>query len=335
MDYRSLGNSGLRVSTLCLGTARFGEETDLATARKIIAAAQDAGVNFIDTADQYNEGCAESILGKVLAGERDRWVLATKAGSPTADAKGRSGLGRAWLMRQIDRSLKRLATDYVDIFYFHRDDPETSLDEAVQAVGDIVRAGKARYFGLSNFSGWRIAQVSAACDRLGVARPIVCQPYYNAMNRMAEVDVIPSAAAHGLGVVPYSPLSRGVLAGRYKPGAPPPADTRGARGDKRVVAVDMREESIVYAEALGDYAASRGMSLPAYAINWVLNNRYVTSVLCGPRTLAHWQGYVAALDHKFSSEDEAILDTLVPPGHASTPGFTDPQYPVTGRQPRN
>ncbi len=333
MDYVNLGRSGLKVSRLCLGSMTFGDRTDAAEAARIIASARDAGVNFIDTADQYAKGESERIVGKLIAKERNRWVLATKVGNRMGDAPNDGGLSRAWILRAIDMSLDRLDTDFVDIYYFHIDDEDTPLDESVAAMGDVIAQGKVRYWGVSNFRGWRIAEAVRLAADMGVPAPVVCQPYYNAMNRMPETEVIPACAHYGLGVVPYSPLARGVLTGKYKPGDAPPADSRAGRKDRRMMQTEFRQESLVMAQAIKAHAEKRGMTAGQFAINWLFNNGAVTSVLAGPRTLAQWMEYVGALKHGFDADDEALIDGLVRSGHPSTPGYNDPRYPLTGRSP--
>lgn len=331
MKTRQLGASGLHVSEICLGTMMFGDRTDEAEAGRIIGAARDAGVNFVDTANQYAGGKSEAMLGRLIKADRDRWIVASKCGNTSLPEPDHQDLSRRHVISALDASLSRLGMDHVDIYYFHIDDPRTRLEESLGAIGDLIRAGKTRYFGLSNFRGWRIAQVVLLCDRLGVPRPVVCQPFYNAMNRMPEVEVLPASAEFGLGVVPYSPLARGVLTGKYLPGAEPPADTRAGRKDKRMMQTEFRQESLVMAQTIRAHAEKRGMTAGDFALNWVLNNRLVSSVLAGPRTLEQWNGYVGALKHEFSAEDEALIDGLVAPGHPSTPGYSDPKYPLTGR----
>ena len=334
MDYRTLGTSGLKVSPLCLGTMMFGDRTDAAESGRIVASAREAGINFIDTADVYAKGESERITGKLIASDRDRWVLATKVANPMGDDPNRRGTGRKWIAQAIDESLERLGTDYVDVYYLHRDIQDTPLEETVRALGDVVRAGKARYIGVSNFRGWRIAEFVNVCDRLGVARPVVCQPYYNAMNRQPEVEVLPACRHYGIGVVPYSPLARGVLLGKYQPGSEPPAESRAGRKDKRFMETEFREESLAIAQKLKAHAGKKGLTAGDFAVGWVLANPIVSSVIGGPRTLEQWQGYLAALGKTFDAEDEAIVDSLVRPGHPSTPGYNDPAYPLTGRPVR-
>ena len=331
MEYRKLGNSGLKVSPICLGTMMFGDRTDAIEAGRIVDSARAAGINFLDTADAYAKGESERITGKLIAQDREQWVLATKVGNPMGKGPNERGLSRVWLLRAIDASLERLGTDWVDIYYLHLDDASTPIDETLVAMGEIIAAGKARYFGLSNYRAWRIAQIVESCARLGVPAPIVCQPYYNAMNRMPETEVLPACASYGLGVVPYSPLARGVLTGKYAPGQPPAADTRAGNKDKRMMETEFREESMLMAQKLKAHAEQRGMSAGQFALNWVLNNRMVTSVLAGPRTLEQWTEYLGALEHRFSAEDEALVDSMVRSGHPSTPGYNDPRYPIAGR----
>jgi aryl-alcohol dehydrogenase-like predicted oxidoreductase len=335
MEYRKLGASGVKVSPLCLGTMMFGEQTDEATARRIIDKARDAGINFIDTADVYNEGRSEEIVGRGMKGRRSDWVLATKVANPMGKDPNRVGLSRKWIMTAVDESLARLGTDYIDIYYLHKEDHTTPLAETVRAMGDLIRAGKIRYFGVSNYRSWRVAEICNLCDRLGIDRPVVSQPYYNAMNRMPETEHLPACGYYGLGVVPYSPLARGVLTGKYDPDAPPPPDTRAGRNDKRMHQTEWRRESLVIARTLRAHAEKRGMTAGQFAVNWVLNNKFVTSAVAGPRTEAQWDEYVGALEHRFTAEDEALVDSLVVTGHPSTPGYNDPAYPIEGRVPRS
>ena len=192
-----------------------------------------------------------------------------------------------------------------------------------------------RYFGLSNFDGWRIAEVVNTCRRLGVPQPIVLQPVYNAMNRLGEVEMFPACAHYGMGIVPYSPLARGVLTGKYLPGGRPASDTRAGRSDRRMLEAEFRSQSLEHAQRIKAHAEKRGMTAGQFALNWVLNNRLVTAVLAGPRTEEQWSEYLGALDHQFDAADEALIDSLVAAGHTSTPGYTDPKFPILGRVPRS
>ena len=335
MNHLPLGSSGLRVSPICLGTMMFGGRTEADVAARIISHARDAGINFIDTADVYTAGRSEEITGAAISGERDAWVLATKVGGANGEGPNQRGLSRKWLMRACEDSLARLATDYIDIYYLHKEDPATPLAETVRALGDLVRQGKIRYFGLSNYRSWRVAEICHICDGLGIDRPIVSQPYYNALNRMPEVEHLPACQYFGLGVVPYSPLARGVLTGKYAPGADPMADSRAGHNDPRMMQSEWRRESLVIAQTLRAHAVARGITAGQFALAWVLHNKLVHGAVAGPRTFAQWQENLGALDYQFTAEDEALVDSLVPMGHPSTPGYTDPAYPIEGRLPRN
>ena len=335
MDYRNLGRSGLKVSPLCLGTMMFGGPTDEAAASRIVASAREAGVNFIDTADVYTEGRSEEIVGRAIKAERSTWVLATKVANPVGPGPNDRGLSRRHVVAACEASLKRLGTDAIDIYYLHKEDHATPLGETVRALADLIRAGKIRYFGVSNYRAWRVAEICRLADELGIDRPVVSQPYYNALNRMPEVEHLPACGFYGLGVVPYSPLARGVLTGKYDPSKPPPEGTRAGRQDKRMIETEWRPESLDIAQEIVRHAESRGITPGQFAFAWVLNNRLVTAAIGGPRTEEQWADYVGALSYRFTAEDEALVDNLVAPGHPSTPGYNDPQYPLEGRIARN
>lgn len=333
-EYRTLGRSALKVSQLSLGTMMFGGPTDEALSNTIIDNARDHGINFIDTADVYNGGASEEIVGRAIKADRDRWVVATKFVNATSEGPNVGGYSRKWVYKAVEDSLRRLDTDYIDILYFHRAVFEANPLEPLRAIADLIAAGKLRYFGVSNFRGWRIAEISHAADQLGIDRPIVSQPLYNIVNRTAEVEQLPAAAHFGLGVVPYSPLARGVLTGKYDGTANPSAETRAGRGDRRIAQTEWRPESIDIAKKLAVHAAERGVIAAEFATAWVLNDSAVTATIAGPRTLEQWESYLRALNFRLDAEDEAFVDGLVPPGHASTHGFIDPGHPLEGRNPR-
>ncbi len=332
MQYRTLGKSNLKVSALCLGTMMFGDQTDTAEAGSIVAHAQAHGVNFIDTADVYTKGASESMLGTLLAGQRHQWVLATKLGNAMSDRVNEGHYSRAWMLREVEASLARLKTDHIDILYLHRDYNGMDLEEPLHALQALLASGKIRYWGVSNFRAWRIAELVRLARGIGMPGPVVCQPYYNLLNRMPEVEILPACQHYGIGVVPYSPIARGVLTGKYQPGARPAEGTRAGRGDKRITETEFREESLVIAQKLQQHAQAKGSTVAQLAVAWVLAHQGVSSVIAGPRTLAQWQDYLPALDYVVTLEDEALIDALVPPGHPSTPGFTDPAYPLHPRR---
>ena len=334
MQYRQLGRSGLKVSPICLGAMMFGGPTDEATSARIIAKAREAGVNFIDTADAYSKGASEQVVGRAIASNRSSWVLATKLANQMGDDPNRGGLSRRWVLQAAEESLRRLGTDYIDIYYLHKEDHATPLEETVRAMAELTRSGKVRYFGVSNYRAWRVAEICNICDRLAIDRPVASQPCYNAMNRMPEVEHFPACFYYGLGVVSYSPLARGVLTGKYKPNAQPDKDTRAGRNDTRMMQTEWRPESLKLAQEIKRHAESKGVTAGQFAVGWVLNSSFVSSVIAGPRTEEQWDDYVRALEYKFTAEDEALIDRLVVTGHPSTPGFNDPAYPIEGRRAR-
>jgi aryl-alcohol dehydrogenase-like predicted oxidoreductase len=243
------------------------------------------------------------------------------------------GLSRRHLIRAVDASLKRLQTDHIDLYYIHRVDPDTPWEQTIATFGDLIRQGKLREWALSNVRAWHVPHIVHLCRQLGVPQPVALQPYYNLMNRQPETELLPAARFFNLGVVPYSPLARGVLTGKYKVNQVAEPGSRAARKDKRMLEAEWRPESLMIAEKLKAHAEARGTTLVHWATAWVLNNRSVTSAIAGPRTLEQWTSYLGALDYAWTAEDEAFADSLVTPGHPSTPGFNDPAYPIEGRFP--
>lgn len=331
MQYRPLGRSGLRVSPICLGTMMFALRTERAEAERIVGSARDAGINFVDTADVYSRGGSETMLGELIAKDRDSWVVASKVGNPMGKGPNQGNHSRKWLMHEIDASLKRLGTDHLDLWYLHVDDMATPLAETLGAIADIVRAGKVRYWGVSNFTAWRLAEACHVAADVGLAPPVASQPLYNAVNRQVEAEHLPACQFYGVGVVPYSPVARGVLTGKYGLDGKAPEGSRAAVKDPRMMETEFRPESFAIAQQIVDHARSRNISPTQFAILWLLRNKLVSSVIAGPRTLEQWQEYLGALEHQLDDVDEAAVDALVKPGHASTHGYTDPKYPVQGR----
>lgn len=331
MQYRNLGRSNLRVSALCLGTMMFADQTGIEEAARIVGHAHEHGVNFVDTADVYSRGASEEMVGELLQPHRDDWVLATKLGNPMSSRVNETHYSRAWMLREVDSSLRRLRTDRVDILYLHRDYNGMNLEEPLSALDAMLRAGKILYWGVSNFRGWRIAEMVHLARSMGLPAPVVCQPYYNLLNRMPEVEILPACHHYGIGVAPYSPIARGVLSAKYQPGRAPDPGTRAGRADRRMMDTEFREESLVIARKLAEHAQARGCTPAQLATAWVLSNRIISAVIAGPRTLAQWQDYLPAADLSLNAEEEALIDSLVRPGHPSTPGYTDPAYPLNGR----
>ena len=242
--------------------------------------------------------------------------------------------------RRIDREAaavlpsRHLGLDYIDIYCLHRDEPDATVGGTVAVLGEVIRGARTRSFGLSNYRDWRIAQLVNECLAQGVPPPVVCDPYYSLLNRMPDVEMLPACDHFGLGVAPYSPMVRGVLTGKCKPGGPAPDDSRAAVRDSRLLETEFREESFTIAQTLAQHAAKTGRTPTQFGLAWLWANRIVSSVIAGPRTLLQWQDYLAVVGTEWNADDEALVDSLVKPGHPSTPGYTDPRYPATGRVTR-
>jgi len=335
MKYNLLGSSGTAVSPLCLGTMMFGGPTPEKEALKIIDHASEHGVNFIDTADVYEQGRSEIIVGKGIQKNRDKWILATKLGNSVSDDPNARGLSRKRIMDGIDQSLQRLGTDYIDIYYLHKPDFRASFEEIVLAMGDLIRNGKIRHFAVSNLRAWQITALTHLCHQYGIPQPACCQPYYNLHNREPEVEVLPACRHHNIAVVPYSPIARGVLTGKYTAGVSPDKDSRAGRNDRRIMQSEWREESLVIAQKIKQYIQDKDINLAQFAFAWVLSNKSVTSTIAGPRTFDQWTDYFPALEYTCTSKDEAFINDLVAPGHASTQFYSDPAYPIEGRFAEN
>ncbi|RAH97230.1 NADP-dependent oxidoreductase [Acuticoccus sediminis] len=326
-----LGRSGLRVSRLCLGTMMFGGRADETESARITDRALDAGVNFLDTADAYNEGRSEECLGRILKGRRDRLVIASKLGNPIGDDPNHRGLSPAWMLAQVPRILNRLDTDRLDVLYLHKEDPHTPLEETVRGLEILVRQGMVRHIGVSNHKSWRVAQLTRYCEEAGIGRPVVCQPLYHALNRSIEVELLPACADMEIAVYPYSPIARGVLTGKYAPGAEAPVGSRAAARDKRIMETEFHPDTVAAAARLAEHAKARGMDLGALALAFVLSNPMVSGAIVGPRTLEQLDSYLAALAVTWTAEDEAAFDAVVPKGSTAIRHFVDPAYPIEGR----
>lgn len=326
-----LGRSGLLVSPLCLGTMTFGVTTDPDEAGAIADACLDRGVFFWDTADMYGTGRSEAVLRPLLEGRRKRIVLATKAWAPMSDDPNDRGLSARHLIDACEQSLRRLGTDWIDLYYLHLPDRGVPMEESLRAMEDLVRSGKVRYVGCSNFRAWEVVKLYETARSNGFQPLTAVQPLYNLVNRDIEVEMLPMAADLGLGVVSYSPLARGVLTGKYKRNAPPPEDSRLARSDRRFLQAEWRDASLEVVDTLRPLAAERGVSLAQLATRWAMENSLVHSVILGPRTLAQAQDALNAADMPWDDRLERIIDGLVPPGCHSGFGWPDDQYPVEGR----
>ena len=331
MEYRSLGHSGVKVSQICLGTMMFGGPTNEADSIRIIQRAIDAGINFLDTANVYNQGESERVIGKAIRAVRDDVVIATKVRGSMGDGVNQSGTSRYHIMAQVEENLNRLDTDRIDLYYLHSPDPTTPIEESLRALDDCVRQGKVRYIACSNFHAWRICEALGVSERMNLERFVCVQPLYNIVNRDIEVELLPFCQQHGVGVVSYSPLARGVLAGKYLPGQTPPPGSRAARNDQRIQQAELRDESYEVAQKLKPLAETHGKTLTQFSLAWVLANPLITSVIIGPRTMDQLEDNLGGLDCTITPEDEATIDQLVPLGEHTGKGYNDPLYPVTGR----
>jgi aryl-alcohol dehydrogenase-like predicted oxidoreductase len=313
MRYRSVGDSGLVVSVAGLGCNNFGRRVDLAGTRAVVDAAIDAGITMLDTSDTYGEGGAsEELLGEVLAGRREQVVLATKFGhsgydmgyGPAAGAKG----GRAYIRRAVEGSLRRLRTDYIDLYQLHTPDPVTPAAETLAALTELVTEGKVRYLGHSNFAGWQIADAAHVARATGAAPFVSAQNHWSLLERGAEAEVVPAARHFGLGVLPYFPLANGLLTGKVRRGQAPPAGSRLA-GRLGLVT----DEKLDRVEALIAWAAERGRSVLEAAIGALAAQDGCSSVIAGATTPEQVKANAAAAEWVPSAEDLADLDRVVPP----------------------
>ena len=325
MEYRVLGGTGLQVSTHCLGTMMFGAwgNTDVDECVRIVDAAIDAGINFVDTADVYSNGESEEIVGKALKGRRDEVVLATKVHGTMGPGINDQGNSRVWIMREVEESLRRLGTDHIDVYQIHRPEPYTHIEETLGALTDLQRQGKVRYIGSSTFPGWQMVEAQWVAERRGLARFRTEQPPYSIFVRAIEHDVLEVAQRYGMGVLVWSPLNRGWLAGRYRRDhfdrSPESRATRGAqRADWLAVLYDesrpavQRKLDIV--EELVRLADEAGTTLPRLGIAFVLAHPGVTSAIVGPRTIEHLEDLVEAADLRLDDATLDAIDELVPPG---------------------
>jgi aryl-alcohol dehydrogenase-like predicted oxidoreductase len=278
VEYRRLGRSGLLVSAVGLGTNNFGTRLDEAGTRRVLDQALELGITFVDTADSYGRGASEALIGKLLGPRRKDVVLATKFSSPMGDSPYQRGTSRRWLIEALDASLRRLATDAIDLYQIHFPDPETPIEETLRALDDVVAAGKVRYVGYSNFAAWQIVEGQWTARSEHLVRPISTQNHYNLLRREVEAEVLPAARAHGLGVIPYFPLESGFLTGKYRPGKTP----QGARleGSARAGEV-LRPANFERLERWEAFASSRGRSLVELAVGWLLSHPEVGSVIAG------------------------------------------------------
>lgn len=312
MEYRQLGSAGVRVSVLGLGTNRFGsKDVPQSEVDRIIDAALHAGVNFIDTANVYNDGRSEETLGHALKGRMDKVVLATKFSFPRKDGPNTWGASRYQLMQAVERSLRRLQTDHIDLYYTHHWDDTTPIEETLRALDDLIRMGKVCYVGASRYASWQLAHANVLAQLKGWSPFVVIQSEYNMLRRRVEGEVLPYCRAHSVGFVPYFPLAGGFLTGKYEQGTPPPPGSRGE--DARYVRALMTEANYAKVVKLSAWCKEQGRGMNELAQAWLLAQPQVCSVITGAKTLDHLLSNLKAADWKLTSQELGEIDALLRP----------------------
>ena len=341
MDHRELGRTGVSVSPLCLGAMMFGAwgETDHDECIRIIHRALDAGINFIDTADVYARGESEEIVGKALKGRRDDIVLATKIHGRMHDTDpNQFGNSRRWIVREVENSLRRLQTDYIDLYQIHRPEPDTDIDETLGALSDLIHQGKIRYAGSSTFPASAIVEAQWVARDRGRERFVCEQPPYSMLIRAIETDVLPTCKRYGMGVIPWSPLAGGWLSGKWRKGAEDLTSRRSAMIPSRYdLSIPGNQRKLDAADALAQLADETGIPLIHMAIAFVIRHQAVTAAIIGPRTMDHLESQLGAADVVLSDEVLDRIDEIVPPGTTVNPsdtGWDNPSLePAARRRP--
>jgi aryl-alcohol dehydrogenase-like predicted oxidoreductase len=322
-DYRLFGRTGIKISPLALGTMTFGKRTDLDESARIVDRAIDAGINFIDTSNSYGRGVSEQFTGEALKrnGKRSRIFLASKVHFAMDEKDpNEQGVSRRHVITQVEASLKRLQTDYLDLYQIHRPHPEVAVDETLRALDDLVRSGKVRYIGTTTFAGWQVVEALWASDRLHLHRFVSEQPPYNLLDRRVERELIPVAQTFGLAILPWSPLGGGLLTGKYRRDQPPPEGTRYAEGGA-FQARRLTKGAFDAIEPLLALAAEKGVPLSQLALAWVVQQRGVTSPIVGPRTVDQLEDALKSLEISLTAEDLRRIDEIIPPGSHVSPFY--------------
>lgn len=309
MQYRQLGKSGLKVSTIGLGTNQFGGKVDLGGTKNIIAAALDAGVNFIDTADVYQQGRSEEYIGAALLGSRDKALIATKVFFKVGEGPNDQSASRQHILAGVDASLRRLQTDYIDLYQIHRWDAETPIEETMRVLDDLVRAGKVRYIGASNFSAWQLTHANAIAELKGWTKFVSIQPHYHLLEREIEKELIPACEYFGIGILPYFPLAGGFLTGKYQEGQPAPEGSRGETSE--YVQRYMTTENYARLDKLTAFAEERQHTLNELAHTWLLAQPLVSSVISGATKVKHVQANAAATDWELTQDEVTVLKEIL------------------------
>ncbi|MFN8483922.1 MAG: aldo/keto reductase [Anaerolineae bacterium] len=316
MEYRVLGRTGVKVAPIALGTANFADPTPEDESRAILFRALDAGINLIDTGDTYGGGESEAFIGRALAasGRRDETVLATKTFYPTGPGPNDRGGSRLRIVQACEASLRRLQTDRIDLYQIHRPDPDVAVDETLGTLTDLVRQGKILYIGTSTHPAWKVMEAIMVSELKGYVRPISEQPPYNLLDRRIENELVPMCQAHGLGILPWSPLGMGILAGRYAPGDYPPDSRAALRGG--VYRDRVSAHAVAVGQAFTQLAADAGRPPAQLGLLWVKDQPGVTAPLFGARTVAQLEHILPVLEMRLSDDLRAACDALVPPGSA-------------------
>lgn len=314
MEYRNLGRTGVKVSPLCLGTMNMGGPTSEDDSVRIIHAAMEAGINFIDTSNSYNSGASEEIVGNALRGRRDKVILATKFHFKTGEDINDQGNSRRHVLVAVEDSLRRLKTDYLDLYQVHRSSLEVPQDETLGVLTDLIRAGKVRYIGCSTFPAWMVMEALAISDKYGFARFVSEQPPYNLLDRRIENELIPLVLRYNLAVLPWAPLAQGVLAGRYSTQSPSDGETRAARMPGSIYAQRVTLRGIEAGERFSQLAQRFGKTAGQMALMWCKDQVGVTSPIVGPRTLSQLSELLPVLEMSLTGEERLACDEINPPG---------------------
>jgi aryl-alcohol dehydrogenase-like predicted oxidoreductase len=338
MELRTLGRTGVKVSPLCLGAMMFGAwgEPDHDESIRIIHAALDAGINFIDTADVYSRGESEEIVGKALAGgRRDNVLLATKVHGKMGDDPNEFGNTRRWIVREVDNSLRRLGTDWIDLYQTHRPEPDTDIDETLGALTDLVRAGKVRYIGSSTFPASAIVEAQWVAEKRGRERFVCEQPPYSLLHRGIEADVLPTCGRYGMGVIPWSPLAGGWLSGKWRKGADDLTSRRSGLVPGRYdLSIPENQRKLDAADAFAGLADEAGISLIEMALAFVIRHPAVSAAIIGPRTIEHLESQLPASEVELSDELLDRIDEIVAPGVNVNPADQGWQNPALAPETR-
>jgi aryl-alcohol dehydrogenase-like predicted oxidoreductase len=314
MEYRLLGRTGVKVSPLCLGAMNFGGATQEADSIRIIHAALDAGINFVDTANVYNEGQSEIVVGKAIASRRSQVILGTKVHGKMGEGPNDQGNSRLHILKACEDSLRRLNTEYIDLYQIHRPNPEIPVDETLRALTELVQAGKVRYIGCSTHPAWMVMEALAISERYGYASFISEQPPYNLLDRRIENELVPLAQRYNLALIPWAPLAQGVLAGRYTAGAPHPVDSRAARQPGSIYAERVSQAGVEAGARFAELARQFGKTPGQLALTWCKDQPGITAPIVGPRTLEQLESLLPVLEMALSQEERAACDTINPPG---------------------